>query len=148
MLRVSLLGNLGADPELRTSQRGNPVASFRVAVHQVQNSPEGERQDSTEWFRVRATGRQSDFAQRLQKGARVLVAGRLEISRYQSREGEPRVGFEVWADEIVNLAGRPEGSEADASSNAPPREEPVGIVSGAPQRPTASSADNLDDLPF
>src|ERR671931_1709331 len=114
MLRVSLLGNLGADPELRYTQKGTPIASFRVAVNQVRTGPDGERQENTEWFRVRAMGRLSDFAQRLQKGTRVLVVGRLDIGHYQSREGDTRVSFDVWADEVLNVSARVPGADSDA----------------------------------
>src|ERR671938_376490 len=113
MLRVSLLGNLGAEPETRTSQKGSQVTTFRVAVNQVRTDADGERQESTEWFRVRAMGWLAESSQRLARGGRVLVVGRLDITHYQSREGEPRVGFEVWADEVINLAGRPAGGEGE-----------------------------------
>ncbi len=164
MLRVSLLGNLGADPELRYSQKGTPIASFRVAVHQVRTGPDGERQESTEWFRVRAVGRLSESAQRLAKGTRVLVAGRLEVAHYQSREGEARTGFDVWADQIVNLSARPAGAEAEAATEsdadlAPaagdvPAMAPVpAVANGAPKRAPASAVvrgatEELDYLPF
>lgn len=174
MLRVSLLGNVGADPELRYSQKGTAVTTFRVAVHQVRTSAEGERQESTEWFRVRAVGRLSEIAQRLTKGSRVVVAGRLEISRYQSREGEPRVGFDVWADEVVNVSGRlsaagegelepgtpaeeervaPPAVAAATSAGRPAAVAPVrpganGARDRVPARSAAAPAEALDDLPF
>src|SRR5919197_5977013 len=104
MLRVSLLGNMGADPEVRYTAKGTQIVSIRVAVNQVRTGPDGERQENTEWFRVRVAGRQSEFAQRLQKGQRVLVIGRLDISHYTSREGEARVGFDVWADDVQSMS--------------------------------------------
>jgi single-strand DNA-binding protein len=137
MLRVSLLGNLGADPELRYSQKGTAIATFRVAANQVRTSPDGERQESTEWFRVKASGWLAESAQRLTKGTRVLVVGRLEITHFQSREGEPRVGFEVWADEVVNVSARP-GPDSEPDSGVgeeeSPNERPVRAVA-----PLASS---------
>jgi single-strand DNA-binding protein len=159
MLRATLIGNLGADPELRYSQKGTPIASFRVAVNQVRNGPDGERQENTEWFRIRATGRLSDFAQRLQKGSRVLVIGRLDIGHYQSREGETRVSFDVWADEIQGVSTR-QSSEAE-----PLEAEPAlaGVSSVAERRSTngngargrgasaaeaAGEAADMEDLPF
>ncbi|MDQ3811471.1 MAG: single-stranded DNA-binding protein [Chloroflexota bacterium] len=136
MLRVSLLGNLGAEPETRTSQKGSQVTTFRVAVNQLRTDADGQRQESTEWFRIRTMGRLAESCQRLAKGARVLVVGRLEITHYQSRDGEPRMGFDVWADEVINLAGRP--AEGDRE------------LVGATARGQASAEDPLDseDLPF
>src|ERR687886_280732 len=132
MLRVSLIGNLGAEPETRYSQKGSQITTFRVAVNQVRTDADGERQESTEWFRVRAMGRLAESSQRLARGGRVLVVGRLDITRYQSRDGEPRVGFEVWADEVVNLTGRT--SEGDRE------------LAGAGARSQAPAEDLLDPV--
>ena len=63
MLRVTLLGNLGGEPEVRFSQKGTQIASFSVAVNQVRTGPDGERQENTEWFRVKVVGRQIEFVQ-------------------------------------------------------------------------------------
>lgn len=132
MLRVSLLGNLGADPELKYTQKGNPMATFRVAVDQVDTTPEGERQERTEWFRVRAMGRLAESAQRLEKGMRVLVVGRLDINHFQSREGEARVGFDVWADEVVGVSARSGGPEAGANGERSAEELEAGEADAVP----------------
>jgi single-strand DNA-binding protein len=105
MLRLSLIGNLGMDPEVGSTQKGAPIATLRVAVNlQRTDITTGERQENTEWFRVRAMGRLVDLAQRTSKGDRVLVLGRLDVGHFQTREGEPRVSFDVWADELVSLS--------------------------------------------
>src|SRR5215207_5325463 len=115
MLRVTLLGNMGADPEVRYTKKGTQIASFNVAVNQVRLGPDGERQENTEWFRVRTPPRMQDFVQRLTKGARVLVVGRLDIGHYQARDGEQRTSFDVWADDVQALGPRVGGpSEADS----------------------------------
>src|SRR5713101_7074738 len=103
MLRVTLLGNMGGDPETRFTQKGTQLVQFSVAVNQVRRGPDGERQENTEWFRVKVANRQAEFVQRLSKGTKVLVIGRLDISHYQSREGEPRTGFDVWADDVQSM---------------------------------------------
>src|ERR687886_2660345 len=125
MLRVSLLGNMGADPEVRYTAKGTQIVSIRVAVNQVRTGPDGERQESTEWFRVRVSGRQSEFVQRLSKGTRVLAIGRLDITHFQGRDGEPRTGFDVWADEVQAMSRQATGepyqaleSETDAAEAA------------------------------
>src|ERR1051326_5105596 len=129
MLRVSLVGNLGADPETRFSQKGTQIVSFRVAVNQVRTGPDGERQENTEWFRVRVTNRLAEFAQRLTKGTRVLVVGRLDIGRYQSREGETRTSFHVRADEVQSMGGRLFGPEPGAAQE-PETETPEPVGAG------------------
>lgn len=168
MLRVSLLGNLGADPEQRFTQKGTAMSTFRVAVNQVQTGQDGERIEKTEWFRIRTLGRLADSAMRLTKGSRVFVAGRLDIQHFQSRDGEPRTGFDVWADEVVNVSGRPSGmdnadggDEVMAAGNAEPTAggaaaaRPRAAVAAVPDassrnggQRTATADPDLDDLPF
>jgi single-strand DNA-binding protein len=131
MLRVTLLGNLGADPETRYSAKGSMMVSVRVAVNQVRTGLDGERQENTEWFRVRVMGRQAEFTQRLSKGSRVLVVGRLDISHYQSREGEPRTGFDVWADEIQSVGQRTGPMDGDGFMDAPDASTPEPALAGA-----------------
>src|SRR5919199_5599429 len=123
MLRVSLIGHLGADAELRSTQKGSPLVGLRVAVSQLRSGSDGQREESTEWFRVRVMGRQIESAQRLAKGARVFVAGRLDISHYQSRDGEPRTAFDIWADEVQNLSSRGAAESAATSDRDPHRRE-------------------------
>ncbi len=171
MLRVSLLGNMGADPEVRYTAKGTQIVSFNVAVNQVRKGPDGERQENTEWFRIRVSGYQTEFAQRLSKGTRVLVMGRLDIGHYQGREGEPRTSFDVWAEELQAMSARgvnngleamPEG-EADApeaalagvsslAGSAAGRAAPNGKGGRSAQRPStatgATASEDLEDLPF
>ena len=158
-MRVTLIGNLGADPELRYSQKGAPIASFRVAVNQVRNGPDGDRQENTEWFRVRAMGRLSEFAQRLQKGNRVLVIGRLDVSHYQSRDGDTRVGFDVWADDLQSVSTRAsmdaevgdgEPALAGVSSVGERRSTngSAGAGRGQPAPVEAAEPEDMEDLPF
>src|ERR1700738_3847554 len=113
MFRVSLVGSRGADPETRFSQKGTQITSFNVAVNQVRTGPDGERQENTEWFRIRVANRQSEYVQRLTKGTRVLVIGRLDIGHYQSKQGEPRTSFDVWAEEVQSVSARGLGNEPD-----------------------------------
>jgi single-strand DNA-binding protein len=166
MLRVSLLGNLGADPEVRYNSKGTPMVTFRVAVNQVRTGPDGERQENTEWFRVRVGGRMVDFAQRLGKGSRVLVFGRLDIGHYQSREGDTRTSFDVWADDIQSVGARLMPNEPDGFMEAAEAPTPEPALAGASSPPRANGnarpargggrpdgADDakpgdLEDLPF
>src|SRR5438105_8679184 len=122
MLRVTLLGNLGGDPDVRYTSTGAQAVTIRVAVNQVRKGPDGERQENTEWFRIHVNGPRGEFAKRLSKGNRVLVVGRLSIGHYQGRDGEPRTGFDVWADELQGMSPRPldaESMDADTEGAEP-----------------------------
>ena len=114
MLNLTLVGNLGAEPAVGATQKGTAVATMRVAVNHFRtDTTTGERTESTEWFRVRAMGRLVDLAERLTKGTRVLVIGRLDIGHYQSSEGDPRISFDVWADEIVPFSVRTDAGASE-----------------------------------
>ena len=163
MLRVSLLGNLGADPEQRWTNKGTSVTTFRVAVNQVRTGPDGERQENTEWFRVRMMGQRGEYLMRLSKGAKVFVVGRLDIGRYKSKDGDMRTSFDVWADEVQALSPRL-GAPAEGSVPLEPEAEPEpagisslagGASNGSSGRSKRSEAatkeatpEELEDLPF
>jgi single-strand DNA-binding protein len=173
MLRVTLLGNLGADAETRFTAKGTQIVQFRVAVNQVRTGPEGERQENTEWFRVRISNRQPEFVQRLARGARVLVIGRLDIGHYLSKEGESRTSYDVWADDVQALSRPMMGGDAESMLEGEPETaEPVGAgvsslttaragaianangngkaARSAPrgESPGGAASEDLEDLPF
>jgi single-strand DNA-binding protein len=138
MLRVSVLGHLGSDAELRYSTRGTPIAGFSVAVNQVRTGANGEREESTEWFRINVAGRQAEFAARLQKGQRVLAIGRLQISHFKRNDGTQGTGFDVWADEVQNVSTRSGAADGEDGRTA------VGAAIGD----LADEPSDLEDLPF
>jgi single-strand DNA-binding protein len=168
MLRVTLLGNLGGDPELRYTAKGAQMVVFNVAVNQIRKGQDGERQENTEWFRIQVTGPKADYASRFQKGNRVMVIGRLNISHYQAKTGEARTGYDVWADEVEGMGPRPRDPEALMDGDpeaAEPARAGVSSLSGAETpRPAATSGararpangrgqsgaggEDLEDLPF
>jgi single-strand DNA-binding protein len=167
MLRVSLLGNLGADPEVRYSAKGAQIVSIRVALNQVRTGPDGERQENTEWFRITVSGRQGDFVSRLGKGSKVLVFGRLNIGHYTSKDGEPRTSFDVWADDVQSVSAprgfgteHEPGVDSDAEAAEPALAGVSSLSGAAPGRSAsngktgraasgaATGAQDLEDLPF
>jgi single-strand DNA-binding protein len=135
MLRVTVMGNLGTDAGVRFSARENRIVNFRIAVNQSRTNAAGEREDSTEWFRVNVMGRQAEYASQLLKGQRVLVEGRLQITHFKRQDGSAGVGFDVWADEVQNAGGRVVDSEDSRM--------PVGAAAGDPADEFPES-----DLPF
>ena len=142
MLRASVIGNLGGDPELRYTQKGEMVATISVAVNQRKRLPGSEEwKESTEWFRIRCTGWRAELAQKLGKGQRVFVCGRLEINEFQRRDGSPGVAYDIWADELHGMLG----PRSEATNEAQPRQTRSPDLS-----PVAGATDAVDDdeLPF
>ncbi len=105
--KVMLIGNLGADPELRFTANGAAVANFRIACSRTYTDREGQRQEVTEWVSIVAWQRLAELVgQYLSKGRPVFVEGRLQTRQWQDREGNNRYTTEVVANDIQFLGGR------------------------------------------
>ncbi len=111
--QITLIGNLGRDPEMRYTPSGVPVTSFTVAVNRRWTGQDGQPQEKTIWFRVTAWRKLAETAsQYLTKGSKVLVVGTVEEPQaYIDREGQPRASLEVTAQDIRFLSTRSEGME-------------------------------------
>jgi single-strand DNA-binding protein len=109
-----LIGNLGADPEVRSTPSGTRVATLSVATSRSWTDRGGAEQEKTEWHRVVAWDRLAEICERyLKKGDRVYVEGRIEYRQWEGQDGQTRYTTEIRAREMVMLGGR-----ADAGGNA------------------------------
>ncbi len=134
--QITLIGNLGRDPEMRYTPTGVPVTSFTMAVSRNWVGQDGQRQEKTTWFRVTAWRKLAETAsQYLTKGSKVLVVGEVEDpNAYIDREGQARASLEVTAQTIRFLSTRGEAGSA-----------PVGAGGAG-----ADSGDTMsdEDIPF
>ena len=106
--KVLLLGNLGADPELKVTQGGQAVLKLRLATTESYLDRNNTRQERTEWHRVTLWGKRAEaLAKFLTKGERIFVEGRISTSSYE-KDGEKRYSTEIVANNII-LAGRGKG---------------------------------------
>lgn len=152
--KVMLIGNLGADPEVRTTSNGTRVATLSVATSRSWTNQAGERQEKTEWHRVvlwnnRNRG-MADTAERyLKKGDRVYIEGRIEYRTWEDRDGNTRYTTEVNAREMLMLS--PRGGDADAPAASRAKEAAPQGAQGASESyddfPEALDEED-DDLPF
>lgn len=111
--KVIIVGNLGADPELRYTPGGQPVANFRVATSENWVDKQGQKQERTEWHRIVAWGKLAELVgEYLAKGRQVYVEGKLQTRQWQDRDGNKRFTTEIQAKEITFLGGRGEGAPA------------------------------------
>ncbi|MBN1919622.1 MAG: single-stranded DNA-binding protein [Anaerolineae bacterium] len=127
--KVTIVGHLGKDPEMRYTPDGTPVTTFSVASSRKWSNTDGSQGEETVWFRITVWRRQAETAaQYLQKGRLVLVEGRLTPDKatggprvWTGQDGTPRASFEITAENIRFLGGRTEGdsragvAEPDAS---------------------------------
>jgi single-strand DNA-binding protein len=103
--KVLIVGNLGADPDVRTTSSGQMVASLSVATSETFSNRDGQRQERTEWHRVQVWGKLAELAQRyLGKGRKVFIEGRIQTRSWDEQQtGQKRYSTEIVANNIVFL---------------------------------------------
>jgi single-strand DNA-binding protein len=109
--KVILVGNLGRDPEVRSTPSGQPVASFTLATTRKWKDKSGQRQEQTEWHQIVCWGRQAEVAgQYLTKGKQIYVEGRLQTRSWDDKtSGEKRYRTEIICDNFQMLGSRSGG---------------------------------------
>ncbi len=111
---VILVGNVGADPESRTTQSGTSITNFSVATSRRYRNEAGELVEQTEWHRITAfNGLGKTVAQFVRKGMKVSVQGRLHYSKWTDQAGQTRYGVDIYASEVEFLSKAPGGSTAE-----------------------------------
>ena len=129
--KVILVGNLGRDPELRSTPSGQPVASFTLATNRRWRDQQGEKHDEAEWHNVIAWGKLAEIAAKyLSKGKQIYLEGRLETRSWEDREtGEKRYRTQVVCQQLQMLGQRGSDFETAAASDeeGPGFEEEVEI---------------------
>jgi single-strand DNA-binding protein len=122
--QLTIVGNLGNQPEMRFLPNGTPVTNFSVATNRRWAGSDGQQQEETTWFRVSAFGRLAEVCNKyLGKGRQVLVEGRLRPDDnggprvWQGSDGQTRASFEVTAQTVKFLGGR-DGSPQDSQKQA------------------------------
>jgi single-strand DNA-binding protein len=132
--RVTLVGNLGADPELRHTAGGASVCNFSIATNESWTDKAGQKQERTEWHRIIVWGRMGEACSKhLSKGRQVYVEGRIQTRKWEDRDGVTRYATEIVAQHVQFLGGGNGGGRRD--DDAPP-----------PVDDWATGAD--DDIPF
>jgi len=132
--KITIVGNLGRDPEMRYTPNGQAVTNFSVATNRQYTASSGERVKETVWFRVAAWGRQAETCnQYLRSGSRVLIEGRLTPDResggpriWTRQDGTPAASYEITAERVVFLSTRAEDQAAyspDEGGEEPPEDE-------------------------
>ena len=149
--KVTLLGNVGKDPEIRSTAGGTMVANLTLATSDRQKDAQGNWQDRTEWHNLVAFTRTAEIVRDyVKKGSKLYIEGKIQTRSWDDKEsGQKRYKTEILVNELVLLTGREEGggsSRAAASSSS---------ASGFDQRPSSGHDDYAqstqisdDDIPF
>jgi single-strand DNA-binding protein len=147
--KVILVGNLGADPEVRYMPSGGAVTNIRLATSETWNDKQsGEKQERTEWHRVVFFGKLAEIAgEYLKKGSQVYVEGSIRTRKWQGQDGQDRYTTEIVANEMQMLGGRGGSASFDEPSSrqsAPSRSQQSEPAGGSSMPPS----DFDDDIPF
>ena len=122
--KVMIIGNLGADPEMRYTQSGTPVCNFNVATTERYKNKDGEQVEETEWHRIVAWQRLAEICgEYLNTGSKVYIEGKIQTRKWQDKDGNDRYTTEIVAREMKMLDSR--GSN-DEQHREPAAEQSVG----------------------
>jgi single-strand DNA-binding protein len=150
-----LIGHLGADPELRYTPSGVPVATFRIATNETWRDAEGKMQEKTEWHTIVVWRKLAELTNDLlRKGSRVYVEGRLQTRTYEDKNGIRRTVTEIVADDIILLEPRTttNGTIQEAQQRIAPQEQLEADIPDIslepPQEPSTDKPLEDDELPF
>ena len=148
--KVTLIGNLGNDPEVRSTTGGNRVATFSLATSRSWNDATGSKQEKTEWHRCVVWNTKSsqlaDIVEKyVKKGDKLYVEGRIEYRQWQDKENQTRYSTEINVRELIMLGGgsgsRGAGADSDSESGSRAR-------SAAPAKAkTGAGGDDFEDFP-
>ena len=123
--KAIIIGNLGADPEIRYTQDGTQAASFTVATTEKWKGKDGQMQEQTEWHKVVAWRRLAEICgEYLAKGSRVYIEGKLQTRKWQDKDGNDRYTTEIVVSEMKMLSGE-KGRQGGNGNNDPFPEPPA-----------------------
>ncbi len=147
--KITIVGYLGRDPEIRYTPSGEAVCNFSVATTERRKDQAGELQDQTTWFRVTVWGKRGEIAnQYLTKGKQVYIEGRLRSHEYTAQDGTRRTSLEVTATDFHFLGAKGDELGGGETSAAPPAQ----TKPAARPQPAADQHDdapvNDDEIPF
>lgn len=141
--KAIIVGNLGADPDMRYTHDGTAVANLSVATSEKwKDKNSGEQKERTEWHRISCFGRLAEICgEYLRKGSKVYVEGQIQTRKWQDKEGSDRYTTEIKAREMRMLSPRPEGAQRGQS-----RQQPLDTKAAQPASEAPPDFD--DDIPF
>lgn len=121
--KVILVGNLGADPEVRYTPSGTAVTNFRIATSETRTNKEGQKETKTEWHRIVTFGKLAEICgEYLSKGKQVYIEGKIQTRSWDDKDGNKKYTTEIVANtmQMLGSKGSDQSSSADASDEIPP----------------------------
>lgn len=119
--KVSIIGNLGKDPEIRTTPSGKKVANFSVCTSDRWTDKEGKKQESAQWHRLVAWGPLAEIIEKyVRKGSQAYFEGKLDYRKYTGKDGIERYSTEIVVSEMQMLGGKSAESAPQSSQESMP----------------------------
>lgn len=146
MNRVILMGNLGADPELRLTSGGNAVLKLSLATSFRWKTDGGEQKEKTEWHRCQLWGKRAEtLSKHLAKGMKIAVEGRIAYSKYEDRDGKERYATDIMIDQLHFCERKGSGGSSSSDDSGP---SPYGGGYGDDGRKAEAKKPDFDDSDF
>ena len=143
--KVMLIGNLGADPEIKYSPTGTAVANFNVATAERRKNRDGEWEDSTEWHRIVMWGKQAETCKDyLKKGSKVFIEGRIQTRSWDDQSGQRHYMTEIAGQNMIML----DSKSQDAAPSDQSRKKTQNHDEAAQDSQPSDFPQADDDLPF
>jgi single-strand DNA-binding protein len=131
--KVILVGNLGADPEIRYTPSGTAVANFRLATSETRTNKEGQKETKTEWHRIVTFGKLAEICgEYLAKGKQVYIEGKIQTRSWDDKDGTKKYMTEIVANTMQMLGGKDASSSAPAPSEGPGYDTPPSDIDDVP----------------
>lgn len=149
--KALIIGNLGADPEVRYTQSNTALATFNIATTEKYRDTNGEMKENTEWHRIVAWGRLAELAQQyLRKGSPVYIEGSIQTRQWEDKEGQKRYTTEIKATSMQLLGSRQDaGMDMSMPASSTPKSASVASSTNKPAVVVNDEFNDMDDdLPF
>ncbi len=138
--KVILIGNLGADPEIRYTPSGTAVANLRLATSETRTNKEGQKETKTEWHRIVTFGKLAEICgEYLSKGRQIYIEGRIQTRSWEDRDGNKKYTTEIVANSMQMLGTKDQAGSATGGA---------GGTGGAKPPEAAPPDEEIDDIPF
>jgi single-strand DNA-binding protein len=150
--KVTLIGNLGSDPEVRSTTGGNRVATFSLATSRSWNDQSGSKQEKTEWHRCVVWNTKSsqlaDIVERyVKKGDKLYVEGRIEYRQWQDKEGQTKYSTEINVRELIMLGSPKGGGAPSGDTEGGGARRPANTKAKAGAGAAAAAGEDFEEFP-
>lgn len=136
--KVQLIGNVGRDPEIRSTKDGSPIANMSIATSDTWKDKQGQKQEKTEWHRVVVFGKLAEIVQQyVNKGDKLFLEGKLQTKKWTDKNGQDRYTTEIVLDsfggQMIMLGSQGRGNQqAQQNDQSPPQQDPQGVDDDIP----------------